>query len=179
MKLDQREEASQGYVTFEEPTSAVKAIKVLNQTRVEESFIYVMQHLSKRDLELQLKQPNSSVKNQQIQQNRNTIVIKNYSKVTTDEIIASIQRFGKVLDHKHSEMKSGNGSIIFATLQHQQMVQEVIQKMNTMSALVIEQWVSPELLKIENEKRKEEKTTQFLNALMNTTQNPERFPAGG
>eukprot|EP00997_Jenningsia_sp_PLL12_P008280 NODE_502_length_1669_cov_87.779630_g416_i0.p2 GENE.NODE_502_length_1669_cov_87.779630_g416_i0~~NODE_502_length_1669_cov_87.779630_g416_i0.p2 ORF type:complete len:96 (+),score=51.58 NODE_502_length_1669_cov_87.779630_g416_i0:842-1129(+) len=93
----------------------------------EGSFIYVQKHLSKKELELQLKQPNSQVKQQLMEQNRNTIVVKNYSSLDNDLVMEKLRNIGTVLTHSVKQPKHKDGSLIYVTMKTQQEVQDAIQ----------------------------------------------------
>lgn len=47
-------------MTFADHESALKAINDFNQVRLGDNYVYVQQHFSKKEVELQIKQPNSA-----------------------------------------------------------------------------------------------------------------------
>jgi hypothetical protein len=61
--------------------------------------VYVQQHFSKKEVELQIKQPNSAFNMISLKQNKNTIVIRNKTKVTQEEIIQRLETIGKVISY--------------------------------------------------------------------------------
>ena len=51
LKVNNKENNSLGFVTYEQGEHALKAIKKLNETFVEGHFIFVQKHYSKKELE--------------------------------------------------------------------------------------------------------------------------------
>jgi hypothetical protein len=120
-----------------------------------------------------MKNGNSQARSVLNHQNRNTIVIRNYSQINTEEVLASVGKFGKVLSHSQKEIP-GKGALIYAILENQKQVQEAIKQMNGTPALRVDQWVAPELLKQERQNKQKQNNMQFLSEMMLAIQNPNR-----
>lgn len=171
-KVDPKTDYALGYITYEDPESAQKAIEKMNMTYIGGNYVYVQQHLSKKELEHQLKQPNSIIKMQQIEQNKNTVVVKNFSQVPAEEIISSLNQIGKVLSHQVKMRRNGQGSVIYATMEDQNQVQRAIYKLNS-HVLIVEQWVHPEQLRQEKIRSVNERTERTIKELFNKLGNQD------
>ena len=100
-------------------------------------------------------------------------MIRNYSQIPTAEVLASVNKYGKVLTHTEKVIE-GKGTLIHAILENQKQVQDAIKEMNGTPALRVDQWVSPELLKQERQNKQKQNNMQFLTEMMRTIQNPNQ-----
>jgi uncharacterized UPF0160 family protein len=82
-----------------------------------------------------------------------------------------VARFGRVLTFTESLIKP-KGTLIYAVLENQQQVQQAIKEMNGTASLRVDQWVSPEFLKLERQQTQKQNNMLFLSELMKTIQNP-------
>jgi RNA recognition motif-containing protein len=157
-----------GYITFSSCEDAMKAVNEMNKKKMgDNSVLLVQKWLSKKEVEIQMKQKHSYLKKETNSQNGNTLVVKgNLNDVTEAEMLELFSQIGPVLSAKISKKECTNQNTqekYFRTtgylmMEQQKDAQKVIQQYDQErclgTKLSIEFWQQPSELKQETEKQK-------------------------